>query len=74
MARQQPSVLTQSVQRKRSCPTRRPGPSAVAAPIRSTVVSDTDVLRFVERTTVASNVPVLVEHLAVIELVARVLA
>ena len=73
MAQQQSSVLTQSVRRKRSRPTRRPADSAVAAPIR-TVVSDADVLRFVERTTAASNVPLLLEDRAAIEQVARVLA
>jgi hypothetical protein len=73
VARQQSSAPTQSTRRKHSGPTRRPDASAVAAQIRSTVVSDEDVLRFVERTTAASNVPVLVEDVAAIEQVARVL-
>lgn len=50
-----------------------PSPGVCGLGSRATVVSDDDVVRFVERTTTASGVPFLVEDDAAIDHVARVL-
>ena len=60
----------------RACSSHNHGPqrSGQSATPRRTALSNDDLIRFVERTTRASEVPVLVDDLAVVELIARVLS
>jgi hypothetical protein len=65
-----------SIHGPRACSTRERGPQP-SGPIptpRQTVLSEDDLIRFVERTTRASDVPVLVDDVAVVEQIARVLS
>ena len=60
----------------RACSTRKHGPdrSGPSPTPRRTVLSNDDLIRFVERTTRASDVPVLVDDVAALEQIARVLS